>query len=424
MVTPSGESVKIEGTKACHQHGRIVLFGPRARKVRKHSELRNKQACPKFDFATSASSGSSRYLRWFGSQVVHGQRGTVPDDVILALIKERIQEPDATGGLMFDGFPRTIPQAQVSVSSLRSPVLAIDVPDERIVERICGRSTCGHCGAVYHDTFNPFQPAVVPAETTGKNAVQFNETTVMSRLGAYHEQTSPLAEWYEKRGLFHRVNGDRNIDQVRKTCRCLTEWTHGPPTKRSLRRSSDANVPKPFKIISLNSFRAPVNSLRNSRTRLLSSSNHLEAPPSSTAGGQGLVCRKCWSAHHPSTSLSCANEAGQRIKTCLSCGTVRRFGGGQASIGALEGGNGMAVPNHIISRQPPSFRPSVRVGKSGLSETLIEEIRQQLASRQLVKIKVNKGLFEQRSRIWSYLANETGSVLVLQRGNIGVLWRR
>ena len=87
----------------------------------------------------------------------------------------------------------------------------------------------------------------------------------------------------------------------------------------------------------------------------------------------------------------------------------------------------MAVPNHIMQQATSrDFRPSVRVGKSGLSETLIEEIRQQLGSRQLVKIKVNKGLFEreQRSEVWSYLANETGSVLVLQRGNIGVLWRR
>ena len=140
----------------------------------------------------------------------------VPDDVILALIKERIQEPDATGGLMFDGFPRTIPQAQ-ALSELTeiTHVLAIDVPDERIVERICGRSTCGHCGAVYHDTFNP-----VPASGCAcgnyqeKRRADDNETTVMSRLGAYHEQTSPLAEWYEKRGLFHRVNGDRNIDQI------------------------------------------------------------------------------------------------------------------------------------------------------------------------------------------------------------------
>lgn len=84
------------------------------------------------------------------------------------------------------------------------------------------------------------------------------------------------------------------------------------------------------------------------------------------------------------------------------------------------------VPDHIM-RQAKSrdFRASVRVGKAGLTETVIEETRQQLQSRALVKIKVNKGLFEreQRSEVWSYLVENTGSELVLQRGNIGVLWR-
>ena len=71
------------------------------------------------------------------------------------------------------------------------------------------------------------------------------------------------------------------------------------------------------------------------------------------------------------------------------------------------------------------FRASVRIGKAGISETVVEEIRQQLRNRELVKIKVNNGLFEreQRREVWSYLAEQTQSVLVLQRGNIGVLWR-
>jgi adenylate kinase len=80
----------------------------------------------------------------------------VPDQVIIDLIKDRIQEEDAKNGVMFDGFPRTVPQAEALADIVDvSIVLAIDVPDERIVERICGRFTCGNCGAVYHDTFNP-----------------------------------------------------------------------------------------------------------------------------------------------------------------------------------------------------------------------------------------------------------------------------
>jgi RNA-binding protein len=85
------------------------------------------------------------------------------------------------------------------------------------------------------------------------------------------------------------------------------------------------------------------------------------------------------------------------------------------------------IPSQVL-RQAKSrdFRPSVRIGKAGLTETVLEEIRQQLRSRDLVKIKVNKGLFErqQRSEVWNFLAENTGSTLVLQRGNIGVLWLR
>ena len=84
------------------------------------------------------------------------------------------------------------------------------------------------------------------------------------------------------------------------------------------------------------------------------------------------------------------------------------------------------IPSHIMQEaKSRDFRPSVRIGKSGLSETVMDEIRQQLRSRPLVKVKVNKGLFErdQRSAVWAQIAEQSDSTLVLQRGNIGVLWR-
>ena len=140
----------------------------------------------------------------------------VPDGVILALIKDRIQEDDAANGVMFDGFPRTIPQAEaLQTLTTITHVLAIEVPDERIVERICGRSTCGNCGAVYHDTFNPVPEDGCPCGNyQEKRRADDNEDTVLNRLGAYHEQTAPLAAWYDERGLFHRVDGDRAIDEI------------------------------------------------------------------------------------------------------------------------------------------------------------------------------------------------------------------
>ena len=142
----------------------------------------------------------------------------VPDDVIIALIKDRIQEADAINGVMFDGFPRTIPQAEALAGiTVVSHVIAIEVPDEKIVERICGRFTCADCSAVFHDLFNPTK-IDGKCDTCGsgnfKRRADDNADTVMSRLNAYHEQTSPLAEWYQTKGIFHIINGDREIDQI------------------------------------------------------------------------------------------------------------------------------------------------------------------------------------------------------------------
>ena len=142
----------------------------------------------------------------------------VPDSIIIDLIKERVLQKDAQNGLMFDGFPRTVPQAEALAEITEvSHVIAIEVPDERIVERICGRYSCASCGAVFHDTFNPTSTEGVCDQcgsTEMKRRADDNESTVLQRLGAYHEQTSPLAEWYDAKGIFHRINGDRDIDQI------------------------------------------------------------------------------------------------------------------------------------------------------------------------------------------------------------------
>ena len=142
----------------------------------------------------------------------------VPDDVIIALIEDRIKEEDAINGVMFDGFPRTVPQAEALASITKvSHVLAIEVPDEKIVERICGRFTCANCGSVFHDSFNPTSVDGV-CDSCGSNEFKRraddNADTVMSRLNAYHEQTSPLADWYESKGIFHVIDGDRDIDSI------------------------------------------------------------------------------------------------------------------------------------------------------------------------------------------------------------------
>ena len=140
----------------------------------------------------------------------------VPDEVIIDLIKERITHPDAKNGVMFDGFPRTIPQAEALADiTTVTHVIAIEVPDERIVERICGRYSCAGCGNVFHDIFNPLGPNGCGCDRfVEKRRADDNEDTVLSRLGAYHDQTSPLADWYNSAGIFHRINGDRAIDDI------------------------------------------------------------------------------------------------------------------------------------------------------------------------------------------------------------------
>ena len=140
----------------------------------------------------------------------------VPDQVIIDLIKDRMQEDDAKGGVMFDGFPRTVPQAEALAEIVDvSIVLAIDVPDERIVERICGRFSCGNCGAVYHDSFNPLpETGCTCGSFAEKRRADDTEQTVVARLEAYHQQTAPLADFYRASGLLHLIDGDRDIDLI------------------------------------------------------------------------------------------------------------------------------------------------------------------------------------------------------------------
>ena len=140
----------------------------------------------------------------------------VPDEVIIALIEDRIKQPDAANGVMFDGFPRTIPQAEALAKITEvSHVISIEVPDEEIVDRITGRFSCANCGMVFHDKFNPLPDDGCPGgEFEEKRRADDNEQTVRSRLNTYHEQTSPLAQWYDEMGILHSIDGNRAIDLV------------------------------------------------------------------------------------------------------------------------------------------------------------------------------------------------------------------
>ena len=126
--------------------------------------------------------------------------GLVPDEVIIGLVSERIKEADCANGFLFDGFPRTIPQAEAMKKAGVGIdyVVEIDVPDEAIVERMSGRRSHPISGRTYHVKFNP--PKVAGKDdVTGEDLVQRDddrEETVLKRLEVYHSQTKPLVKYY------------------------------------------------------------------------------------------------------------------------------------------------------------------------------------------------------------------------------------
>ena len=120
----------------------------------------------------------------------------VPDEIIIGLISERMMHDDATEGVLFDGFPRTIAQAEeLSKITNVSLVIMIRVPDEDIIDRIVGRRMDPRTGDIYHVKFNPAPPDITPRLVQRKDDT---EETVRSRLDAYHDQTEPLSSWYSK----------------------------------------------------------------------------------------------------------------------------------------------------------------------------------------------------------------------------------
>ena len=147
----------------------------------------------------------------------------VPDDLMVALIAERIDAPDCANGFILDGFPRTVAQAEALDRMLAErglaldKVVAIEVDEEALIRRIVGRFSCADCGAGYHDEFN--RPAVEGVcdqcgSTNFTRRADDNRETMVARLAAYHEQTAPIIPHYEAGGRFARVDGSGGIDAI------------------------------------------------------------------------------------------------------------------------------------------------------------------------------------------------------------------
>jgi adenylate kinase len=146
----------------------------------------------------------------------------VPDDVTVAMVKDRLSRPDVEAGFILDGFPRTHPQAKALTSLLKemerglSGVLYIKVSDEEIVSRLSGRLICRNCQTPFHLKFNPPAKEGV-CDVCGGELYQRdddNPTTVRARLETFHNQTAPLIDYYKNAGLLVEVDGEGGVSEV------------------------------------------------------------------------------------------------------------------------------------------------------------------------------------------------------------------
>lgn len=206
----------------------ILLGGPGAGKGTQANYIKERYGIPQIstgDMLRAAVKAGSELGKEAKKFMDSG--GLVPDEVIIGLVKERIKAPDCQKGFLFDGFPRTIPQAD-AMKAAGVPidaVVEIDVPDEEIIRRMSGRRVHLASGRTYHVVFNP--PKVEGKDdVTGEPLIQRDddqEETVRKRLKVYHDQTEPLVAYYKdwaasgKAGAPRhiRIEGVGKVDEIR-----------------------------------------------------------------------------------------------------------------------------------------------------------------------------------------------------------------
>ena len=206
----------------------ILLGGPGAGKGTQANHIKEKYQIPQIStgdmLRAAVKAGTELGLKAKGFM---DSGGLVPDDVIIGLVKERIQEPDCEKGLLFDGFPRTIPQAD-AMKEAGVPIDAvvdINVPDDEIIKRMSGRRAHLASGRTYHIIFNPPKEEGKD-DVTGEPLVQRDddkEETVRKRLEVYHDQTEPLIDYYKNwqssgeagAPQYIRIEGIGKVEEIR-----------------------------------------------------------------------------------------------------------------------------------------------------------------------------------------------------------------
>lgn len=146
----------------------------------------------------------------------------VPDEVVIGIIKERLENDDCKNGFILDGFPRTVTQAEAldNMGVEMDVVVSLEVPDEAIVERMCGRRVCDKCGASYHTKYKPSKDGVTCDNDGTPLTLRKDDApeVVLSRLETYHELTEPLKDYYRSKGKLKSVIGQEEVaDTTRLT---------------------------------------------------------------------------------------------------------------------------------------------------------------------------------------------------------------
>ena len=146
----------------------------------------------------------------------------VPDELVVDLVVDRVNQEDCKNGYVLDGFPRTIPQAEALDKALSANgesvdyAINVEVPDENIINRMSGRRACVGCGATYHIQFNPTKVEGI-CDACGEKLILRDDDkpeTVKNRLSVYHEQTQPLIDYYTTQGVLKTVDGTRDLNEV------------------------------------------------------------------------------------------------------------------------------------------------------------------------------------------------------------------
>jgi len=224
----------MDGTNAPQSAAKLILLGPpgagkgtQARMLQEQFGLVQLSTGDLLRAAVAAGTEAGKQAK-----AVMEAGDLVSDEIVIAILRDRMADDDCERGVILDGFPRTTAQAEalddlMSESDTKiDAAISLEVDDAAMVTRIAGRYTCGNCGEGYHDKFKQPQTEGTCDKCGGtemKRRADDNAETVLQRLKAYHAQTAPLIQYYDNKGTLKRVDAMGDIDAIAKELTVIAE---------------------------------------------------------------------------------------------------------------------------------------------------------------------------------------------------------